>query len=135
MLLHEDFHWTDIFDSLESNVGQDAAVEERELEHGATVVSNEREAARVVPRQRELNVSWKFGVVLIAGFFTTFIVTMVLRGVLSHRPILFSLFSNLYLAGTIIFGGGPVVVPLLRQCEEPSPSRGRAWLTVYLGTL
>jgi chromate transport protein ChrA len=27
----------------------------------------------------------------------------------------FSLFANLYLAGTIIFGGGPVVIPLLRE--------------------
>ena len=27
----------------------------------------------------------------------------------------FDLFANLYLAGTIIFGGGPVVIPLLRE--------------------
>jgi chromate transport protein ChrA len=40
---------------------------------------------------------------------------MVLRGVLSNRPRPFDLFSNMYLAGTIIFGGGPVVIPLLRS--------------------
>ncbi|KAK1759118.1 chromate transporter-domain-containing protein [Echria macrotheca] len=30
-------------------------------------------------------------------------------------PLLLSLFSNMLLAGTIIFGGGPVVIPLLRE--------------------
>ncbi|KAK8029917.1 chromate transporter [Apiospora rasikravindrae] len=30
-------------------------------------------------------------------------------------PFLFRLFANMYLAGTIIFGGGPVVIPLLRE--------------------
>lgn len=40
---------------------------------------------------------------------------MVLRGVLNNRPRPFDLFSNMYLAGTIIFGGGPVVIPLLRS--------------------
>lgn len=45
----------------------------------------------------------------------SFIVIMVLRGVLPHRPRPFDLFSNMYLAGTIIFGGGPVVIPLLRS--------------------
>lgn len=39
---------------------------------------------------------------------------MVLRGTLSNAPLAFDLFSNMYLAGTIIFGGGPVVIPLLR---------------------
>ncbi len=40
---------------------------------------------------------------------------MVLRGVLPDPPLLYSLFANMYLAGTIIFGGGPVVIPLLRE--------------------
>lgn len=39
---------------------------------------------------------------------------MVIRGTISVRPLAFDLFSNMYLAGTIIFGGGPVVIPLLR---------------------
>lgn len=39
---------------------------------------------------------------------------MVLRGTLKAPPLAFSLFTNMYLAGTIIFGGGPVVIPLLR---------------------
>ncbi|KAL9635952.1 MAG: hypothetical protein Q9164_003151 [Protoblastenia rupestris] len=40
---------------------------------------------------------------------------MTLRGTLRLPPRGFSLFANLYLAGTIIFGGGPVVIPLLRE--------------------
>lgn len=30
-------------------------------------------------------------------------------------PLVLDLFANMYLAGTIIFGGGPVVIPLLRS--------------------
>ena len=77
--------------------------------------ANERQDPRVVPPDRELNISWQFGLVLIVGFLVTFVAIMVLRGVLKHPPLLFSLFANLYLAGTIIFGGGPVVIPLLRE--------------------
>lgn len=40
---------------------------------------------------------------------------MILRSTLSLRALAFDLFANLYLAGTIIFGGGPVVIPLLRS--------------------
>ncbi|TIC96900.1 Chromate transport protein [Colletotrichum higginsianum] len=40
---------------------------------------------------------------------------MVLRGVLPAKSLLFGFFANMYLAGTIIFGGGPVVIPLLRE--------------------
>lgn len=84
-------------------------------EEGAQSVADENYEPRVIPTERELKVSWKFGTVLIVGFFATFITVMVLRGTLKYPPILFSMFSNLYLAGTIIFGGGPVVIPLLRQ--------------------
>jgi hypothetical protein len=59
--------------------------------------------------------SWKLGVTIITCFFITFLVIMVLRGVLDNLPRGFNLFANLYLAGTIIFGGGPVVIPLLRE--------------------
>lgn len=40
---------------------------------------------------------------------------MVIRGTVDNRTLIFDLFSNMYLAGTIIFGGGPVVIPLLRS--------------------
>ena len=48
-------------------------------------------------------------------FFLAFIVVMVLRGVLHNPPILYKILTNLCLAGTIVFGGGPVVIPLLRE--------------------
>lgn len=34
---------------------------------------------------------------------------------MENPPRLFDLFTNMYLAGTVIFGGGPVVIPLLRE--------------------
>ncbi|KAH8661178.1 chromate transporter-domain-containing protein [Ilyonectria robusta] len=70
---------------------------------------------RVVPPERNLNFSWEFGLGLIVFFLITFVVIMVLRGVLQIKSLLFSFFANMYLAGTIIFGGGPVVIPLLRE--------------------
>ncbi|KAL7798178.1 chromate transporter domain-containing protein [Trichoderma ceciliae] len=70
---------------------------------------------RVIPQEYRLNFSWKSGTAIIATFFATFIAVMVIRSVLADPPLLYRLFANLYLAGTIIFGGGPVVIPLLRE--------------------
>ena len=71
--------------------------------------------SRTIPQDYQLNFSWKSGTAIITTFFLVFIVVMVLRGVLHNPPILYKLFANLYLAGAIIFGGGPVVIPLLRE--------------------
>lgn len=71
--------------------------------------------AKAAPVRREPTVSWQLGTLIIAAFFIIFIAVMVTRAVVHSRPLLFRLFSNMYLAGTIIFGGGPVVVPLLRE--------------------
>ncbi|KAJ2916423.1 hypothetical protein MD484_g4012, partial [Candolleomyces efflorescens] len=57
----------------------------------------------------------KIGIVLIALFFTVFTGLMILRGILLSPPLLLALFNNMFLAGTVIFGGGPVVIPLLRE--------------------
>ncbi|KAF2476582.1 uncharacterized protein BDR25DRAFT_375561 [Lindgomyces ingoldianus] len=57
----------------------------------------------------------RLGTTIIAVFFVSFTIIMALRGTLKARALAFSLFSNMYLAGTIIFGGGPVVIPLLRE--------------------
>jgi len=81
-------------------------------EHGQP---SSEEEPRVVPPERRLNFSWKFGSVIIMCFLITFIVVMVLRSTLPSKSLLFSFFANMYLAGTIIFGGGPVVIPLLRE--------------------
>ena len=59
--------------------------------------------------------SWKIAICIIAGFFAVFATVMVCRGVWGGQSLPFDLFANLLLAGTIIFGGGPVVVPLLRE--------------------
>jgi len=56
----------------------------------------------------------KIGLALIGGFWAIFTTVMVLRSTLKNPTLLFSLFNNMFLAGTIIFGGGPVVIPLLR---------------------
>ncbi|KAJ3570026.1 hypothetical protein NPX13_g5876 [Xylaria arbuscula] len=79
------------------------------------VPRSEDHEPRVVPTDRQLNMSWKVGLVISGLFFISFIIIVVLRATLPGKPVLYSLFSNLYLAGTIIFGGGPVVIPLLRR--------------------
>lgn len=81
-------------------------------EQGTTATEDE---PRIIPEGLRLNMSWKVGVCVIASFFISFAIVMVLRGVLPYRPLLYRLFANMYLAGTIIFGGGPVVIPLLRE--------------------
>lgn len=61
------------------------------------------------------SMSWQLGMSIIGLFLAVFTLTMVLHAVTSNPSRPFSLFSSLYLAGTIIFGGGPVVVPLLKD--------------------
>ncbi|KAH8743593.1 chromate transporter-domain-containing protein [Diaporthe sp. PMI_573] len=61
---------------------------------------------RVIPPERRFNMSWKLGLGLILAFLASFIVVMILRGVLPQKPLLYRLFANMYLAGTIIFGAG-----------------------------
>jgi chromate transport protein ChrA len=75
---------------------------------------NETPEPRIIPQARTINISWQFGTIILILFVLVFTTIMVLRGTLPHRA-LFSLFSNMFLAGTIIFGGGPVVIPLLRE--------------------
>jgi chromate transport protein ChrA len=59
----------------------------------------------------------------------SFIAVILVRGLVDTPPITFSLFSNMYLAGTIIFGGGPVVIPLLRSyVVDPGWVSGRDFL-------
>lgn len=61
------------------------------------------------------SMSWKFGTSILVFFVFSFIVIITAHVVISGAPRGFSLFADLYLAGTIIFGGGPVVIPLLRE--------------------
>lgn len=55
------------------------------------------------------------GLTLLILFLIVFSVLIGLRSGLSHPPLSLALFNNMFLAGTIIFGGGPVVIPLLRE--------------------
>ncbi|KAE8164845.1 chromate transporter-domain-containing protein [Aspergillus tamarii] len=57
----------------------------------------------------------RVGILIAVCFFASFIGLLVGRSVSQHPPLALDLFTNMYLAGTIIFGGGPVVIPLLRS--------------------
>ncbi|KAG8703895.1 hypothetical protein FRC09_003881 [Ceratobasidium sp. 395] len=57
----------------------------------------------------------KLGVAIILGFFAIFATLMTIRGTMRSSPLPLQLFTSMFLAGTIIFGGGPVVIPLLRE--------------------
>lgn len=59
--------------------------------------------------------SWQVGTCILVFFMSTFVATVVLHSLYPDGPRGFSLFADLYIAGTIIFGGGPVVIPLLRE--------------------
>ena len=88
----------------------------QEVSHETSNSEHDHSAAAPVTRPYRTNLlSWKIGAIAAVCFFTTFIPIMILRGTLKSPPRGFSLFANLYLAGTIIFGGGPVVIPLLRE--------------------
>ncbi|KAF8856677.1 chromate ion transporter [Acephala macrosclerotiorum] len=95
-----------------------SSITKRSKEQTSTPVAESSEEApepRIIPAARTLNISWQFGTFVLVAFLLVFVAIMVLRGTLPNKPLLFSLFSNMFLAGTIIFGGGPVVIPLLRE--------------------
>ena len=72
-----------------------------QLPRGNDVNLPDQDEERTVPALMEMRVfSWEFGVTVIACFFVTFTIIMILRGVLKNRPRGFNLFANLYLAGT-----------------------------------
>ena len=98
-----------------SRRGPSSAAEHDDQENNATENSRPKDEQQERPVPPAQVISWKLGITVIACFFVTFIVIMTLRGTLDAPPRGFSLFANLYLAGTIIFGGGPVVIPLLRE--------------------
>lgn len=80
-----------------------------------TTRSTAEDEPRIVPRDLRLSISWKAGTAVISAFLAFFVTIMVLRSTLHDPPLPFRLFANMCLAGTIIFGGGPVVIPLLRE--------------------
>ncbi|CAI4218694.1 unnamed protein product [Parascedosporium putredinis] len=117
----------DSFVRLSSNVARTASQRRHDAASGAssTLPVTEQDAEesrsdtetepRVIPVERRLSFTWKFGLAVIVGFFLSFAAIMVVRGVVKSKPPLYDVFANFFLAGTIIFGGGPVVIPLLRE--------------------
>ena len=67
--------------------------------------------------------STRTAIIVLVTFLASFVAVVTVRGRLANPPRPFSIFANLYLAGTIIVGGGPVVIPLL------STSFPTAWVS------
>lgn len=72
---------------------------------------------------------------IVACFFTILIAILVLNGTLSAPTRALQLFSNLLTAGSILFGGGPVVVPLLQVRFPLHSSQFRSLTTRNRDTL
>lgn len=91
------------------------------LSRYAVLSSSSRTRRRAPKRQLQTStstfpkMSWQVGLLILTIFVITFILVTTLHAILPSPTRLSSLFSALYLAGTIIFGGGPVVIPLLRE--------------------
>jgi chromate transport protein ChrA len=92
-------------------------VEEEEGGPSRTAERRSTEISEATPTTdpRTYNVPIKLGISLTVAFFLSFLAVMVVRGTVTTRALAYDLFANMYLAGTIIFGGGPVVIPLLRS--------------------
>ncbi|KAK0385318.1 hypothetical protein NLU13_7794 [Sarocladium strictum] len=100
----------------EQPAGREETVQEGDERSAAPEEDTDRDvASRIVPLDRRIDMSWKHGLIVIGLFFIIFTAIMILRGTLKSPPLLYRLFANMFLAGTIIFGGGPVVIPLLRD--------------------
>ena len=83
--------------------------------HGSNSNSDLSLGAPTPPEINRVILSWQRGVIVLVTFFASFLTVMLVRSLYPAPTRTFSLFANLYLAGTIIFGGGPVVIPLLRE--------------------
>ncbi|KAF2270898.1 chromate ion transporter [Lojkania enalia] len=101
--------------SLKSRTSMERAV----TAEGSSVVRSSEDGPRTTAtpddNTKAHKIPVKVGISIIAAFLASFAIIMALRGTLKIRTLAFDLFANMYLAGTIIFGGGPVVIPLLRE--------------------
>lgn len=91
-----------------------------QVRHNKHETTNTEAAERVAseaPSSQDHSYSFSVwtGIAIIILFFASFAAILTARGVLETPPQILDLFANMYLAGTIIFGGGPVVIPLLRK--------------------
>lgn len=90
----------------------------------ATEIHNENSQDAESRASVEPNYPIKFGISVVIFFVISFVVIMVIRAVVKNLGMPYLMFSNMYLAGTIIFGGGPVVIPLLREYTV-----GQGWVS------
>ncbi|ODQ56152.1 chromate ion transporter-like protein [Saitoella complicata NRRL Y-17804] len=81
----------------------------------ATSVSASSQATPTTAINTYFTLSIFGGLAFLALFVVSLTLFLTLRSHLPHPPHTFDFFTSLYLAGTIIFGGGPVVIPLLRS--------------------
>ncbi|KAJ5110276.1 chromate transporter-domain-containing protein [Penicillium argentinense] len=77
--------------------------------------SSARSAETEVTQSPNYVIRIRTGFAIVTVFFASFIALLVARGQLATPPLVLDLFTSMYLAGTVIFGGGPVVIPLLRS--------------------
>jgi chromate transport protein ChrA len=96
-------------------IGQNGIRSDTPSIHTAISAPDPSLGALLPPERNHVILSWQRGVILLLIFFASFLTIMLIRGLYPSPTRIFSLFANLYLAGTIIFGGGPVVIPLLRE--------------------
>ncbi|EED22782.1 chromate ion transporter, putative [Talaromyces stipitatus ATCC 10500] len=94
-------------------------VQRRNVASSSTPIPDSKSPQQSPPAQEQLHqehaIKVRVGIAITVTFFASFIGVMVGRGVKAAPDITLDLFANMYLAGTIIFGGGPVVIPLLRS--------------------
>lgn len=85
--------------------------------HATTNAEATERFAEVAPESQDHKYSFTLwqSIAIVVTFFASFAAILASRGILTTPPLILDLFANMYLAGTIIFGGGPVVIPLLRE--------------------
>nr|CDI53279.1 chromate ion transporter [Melanopsichium pennsylvanicum 4] len=84
-------------------------------DHNASnAISNETNSAEINRRTPIMVLPHKIALALGAGFIILVVTVVVTRSQLKSPPRTLDFFTNMMIAGVIIFGGGPVVVPLLR---------------------
>ncbi|KAI1758952.1 hypothetical protein GGR53DRAFT_524265 [Hypoxylon sp. FL1150] len=74
-------------------------------------LSNIKHEARTVPPDYPLKLHCEPDTTIIVAFVVMFSTVIALKALPTDYSVLYNLFANLYLAGTIIVGGGPVVSP------------------------
>ncbi|KAK4096734.1 hypothetical protein N658DRAFT_510974 [Parathielavia hyrcaniae] len=82
------------------------------IRDGLTLEHSNRVRTAHHPRLAPTLLSLPLGTLIIASLLT-FLITTTLRSTIPASPFFYRLFAIMYLTGTILFGSGPVVIPLL----------------------